>query len=150
MRGNHRVLQINQAQPPSESFDTTYVGNFSDDSPQSFTIQNAGNETLNAILPGLAVAGVSFAQVSGSGTPPDCMFTFSLAPGALCNVGISFLPQAQGALTSTATFTDNNFNGNPATQIVNLSGSGLNWRRDVEFDGCWNGQRLGHRQPDRD
>jgi hypothetical protein len=137
--GNHQVLQINQAQPPSESFDTTYVGNFSDDSPQSFTIQNAGNETLSAILPGLAVAGVNFAQVSGSGTPPDCTFTLSLAPGALCNVGISFLPQVEGALTSTATFTDNNLNGNPAMQIVNLSGSGLNQVETLNLTGAGTG-----------
>jgi sugar lactone lactonase YvrE len=101
--GNHQVLRVTQ----------------------SFTALNVGNQTLSAILPGFAVAGVNFYQVSGTapGVPPDCYYGFSLAPGAGCNASISFIPQIPGLLSSTGTFTDNSLNGNPATQIVALSGT---------------------------
>jgi hypothetical protein len=123
--GNNRVVEVQRSQPPAFSFAATVVGNTSTDSPQSVTIQNIGNQPLNAVTPGLVVGGPNFLQVAGSGTPPDCTGAFALTPGAACNLSISFEPQSVGPLTSTAVFTDNALNASPsATQSVTLQGTG--------------------------
>jgi len=114
-----QVLEIQSSTPPSLSFAATPVGQTS--SPQSFTIQNIGNQPLNAS--GLSI-GANFEQVEGSGTPEECTGSFSLTPGAECNVSISFEPTTVGSITSSAVLTDNALNGNPATQSVTLSGTG--------------------------
>jgi hypothetical protein len=134
-----QIQKINQAQLPSVSFDTTYVGFTSDDSPQSFTVLNVGNQTLNAIGPGLVVTGPNFIQVAGTGTPADCSATFSLAPGADCNLSTSFTPQIEGLLASTAALTDNNLNGAPATQSIPLSGGALNQVETLNLTGAGTG-----------
>ena len=113
-----QVLEIQSSTPPSLSFAATPVGQTS--SPQSFTIQNIGNQPLNAS--GLSI-GANFEQVEGSGTPEECTGSFSLTPGAECNVSISFEPTTVGSITSSAVLTDNALNGNPATQSVTLSGT---------------------------
>jgi sugar lactone lactonase YvrE len=136
---NSRVVELNRSQPPSLSFQSTNVGYASTDSPQSFTAQNIGNQTLSAILPGFAVAGTNFYQVSGSGTPIDCLYNFSLTPGATCNASISFIPQVGGSLTSTAVFTDNALNANPATQSVSLSGFAFNATETLNLTGAGTG-----------
>jgi hypothetical protein len=96
-------------------FASTAVRSTSTDSPQSVTIENIGNQSLNAIAPGLMI-GTNFAQVAGTGTPADCTSSFALAPGATCNLSISFEPVASGPLQSAAVLTDNSLNGNPTTQ----------------------------------
>jgi hypothetical protein len=64
-------------------------------------------------------------QVPGSGTPADCTSSFSLTPGARCNLSIVFAPQVAGTIKGTATFTDNALNRTPsASQSVNLRGIG--------------------------
>jgi hypothetical protein len=98
------------------------VGSTSSDSPQSVKIQNIGNQPLSAVTPGLNI-GANFQQVPGSGTPTDCTPSFSLAPGASCNLSISFIPQTAGALQSTAVLTDNTLNATSATQTMTLSGT---------------------------
>src|SRR5208337_4945299 len=87
--GNH-VVEVPPAQPPTLSFASTAGGSTSSDSPQSVPVQNIGNQPLNAINPGLVVSGTNFLQVAGSGTPADCTSGFSLAPGASCNLSVSF------------------------------------------------------------
>ncbi len=121
---NH-VVEVQRAQPPTLSFASTMAGSTSSDSPQSVTIQNVGNQPLNAVTPGLVIGGPNFLQVAGSGTPADCTSSFSLAPGATCNLSISFEPQSVGNLTAAATFTDNAFNKiPPASQSIGLQGIG--------------------------
>jgi sugar lactone lactonase YvrE len=121
-----RSLEVQRSQPPALTFASTAVGSTSSDSPQSVTIQNIGNQSLNAITPGLVVGGPNFLQVAGSGTPLDCASSFALTPGATCNLSISFEPQSAGNLTSTATFTDNTLNTNPsASQGIALQGTGV-------------------------
>jgi len=121
--GHSHVLEVQSTLPPSLSFESTPVGNTSN--PQSVTIQNIGNQTLNAVTPGLGVTGPNFAQVAGSGTPADCTTSFALTPGASCNLSISFEPQSVGNLSSTATFTDNTLNTTPsASQSITLQGTG--------------------------
>jgi streptogramin lyase len=116
------LLEVNGAQPPSLNFGIVAVGSTS--VPQSVTIQNVGNQPLNAIAPGLIV-GKNFLQVAGSGTPADCNSSFSLASGATCNLSIVFAPQVVGTIHGTATFTDNALNTVPsANQMVPLQGTG--------------------------
>jgi sugar lactone lactonase YvrE len=122
------VFFISYAQLPSPSFASTNIGSTSSDSPETVTITNVGNQPLTAVTPGLVVTGPNFVQVAGSGTPEDCGTGFSaapLAPGASCNLSISFEPQAAGALTSTAVFTDNTLNVSPSGQTITLSGQGV-------------------------
>jgi hypothetical protein len=124
--GNSRVLKVQRSQPPTMSFATTVDGSTSSDSPQSVTIQNIGNQPLNAIAPGLIVGGPNFAQVAGPGTPADCTSSFLLTPGASCDLSISFTPQSVGDLTAAATLTDNALNTIPsAIQSIALQGKGL-------------------------
>ena len=119
-----RVVEVNGSQAPSFAFGSINVGSSS--STQTVTLQNIGNQRLSAILSGFAVGAPNFYQISGSGTPPDCLYNFSLTPGATCDANIIFEPQIAGnPLTSTAVFTDNTLNGSPATQTVNLSGTGV-------------------------
>ncbi len=120
------IQLIQRSQPPSFSFASTAVGSTSTDSPQSVVIQSTGNQPLDAIAPGLVVTGPNFVQVSGSGTPEDCTSSFTLTPGATCNLSLNFEPQSGGPLTGTAVFTDNALNSNPATQSITLSGTGTN------------------------
>jgi hypothetical protein len=123
--GNNQMVEVNRSQPPPLSFASTTIGGTSTDSPQSFTIQNIGNQPLDAVSPGLVVTGPNFVKVAGSGTPADCTSTFALTPGASCNVSISFEPQSAGPLSSTAVITDNVLNASPsASQTIALAGTG--------------------------
>jgi sugar lactone lactonase YvrE len=131
---NNRVVKVQRSQPPSLSFAATNVGGTSSDSPQSVTAQNIGNQTLNAVTPGLVVTGPNFLQVAGSGTPTDCTSTFALTPGGSCNLSISFEPQSVGPLTSTAVFTDNALNASPsAHQSIALAGTGTQDTQTISF-----------------
>ena len=121
---NELVLKLNFSQPPSLSFGNATIGNPSPDSPQAVTLQNLGNQPLNAAAPGLTI-GANFQQSPGPGTPADCTATFALAPGASCNLSISFVPQAPGNLKGSAVLTDNAMNIAGATQSIGLSGSGI-------------------------
>jgi len=130
---NHRVLKLQRSQPPTLSFQETPVNGTSSDSPQSIEIENIGNATLAAIAPGLVV-GANFVQGPGSGTLPDCAADFLLAPGAGCNLSISFMPQSAGDLESAAVLTDNSLNGNPAMQSIVLKGTGTALTQTITFD----------------
>jgi hypothetical protein len=117
------LKELARSHPPALSFATTGVGNTSSDSPKSVQIQSIGNQSLSAAGSGLTVS-ANFDQVDGSGTPEDCTTSFSLAPGAECNISISFEPTAAGDLTGTVTLTDNASNNSAATQSIQLSGTG--------------------------
>ncbi len=130
------VFLINFAQLPSVSFADTNIGSTSSDSPETVTITNVGNLPLTATAPGLVVTGPNFALVAGSGGPEDCGDGFSaapLAPGASCNLNISFTPQATGILTSTAVFTDDALNVSSASQSIPLQGTGLQTSQTITF-----------------
>jgi sugar lactone lactonase YvrE len=135
--GHSRVVEVQRGQPPTLSFASTPAGSTSADSPQSVTIQNIGTQPLNTFTPGLAVGGPNFLQVAGSGTPADCTSTFSLSPGATCNVSISFEPQTVGSLVSSATFADNALNApvssTSSTQILALQGTATQGSQTITF-----------------
>ena len=114
------------------SFSESSVGNVSGDSPESVTLQNIGNQALDALNPGLAFTNPSFYQVPGSGTPADCTTTFSLAAGATCNTSIDFDPLTSGLATSSpfevfgsAIFEDNSLNNTASFQYFELTGQSL-------------------------
>ncbi len=119
---NHnQVLGLQRSQAPALNFPTTPVNQASD--PLSITVENVGNQQLNALEGGFSMPR-NFEQVAGSGTPPDCTSTFSLAPGTSCNLSISFDPTQTGLIQGTAEGKDNSLNRNPATQLITLTGTG--------------------------
>jgi len=128
------VVEVERAQAPSLTFAATAVGHTSSDSPQAVTIQNIGNQPLNAIAPGLVVTGPNFLQVGGSGSPVDCNSGFALAPGATCNLSLSFKPQGASPPPSTAVFTDNSLNISPSTsQTITMQVAGTQGSQTINF-----------------
>ena len=138
---NNRVVEVQRLQPPAFSFATTAVGSTSTDSPQSVRVQNIGNQLLEAVPPGLSI-GANFTQVAGSGSPTDCNSSFSLAPGASCNLSVSFIPQTAGSIVSSAIFTDNALNAAAASQSVALQGTATQGSQTITF-GALSNQALG-------
>jgi len=119
---NHsQVLELQRSQAPALNFPATPVNQTSN--PLSITVENVGNQQLNALEGGFSMPR-NFEQVAGSGTPPDCTSTFSLAPGTSCNLSISFTPTTTGAIQGTAEGKDNSLNRNPATQLIIVTGTG--------------------------
>jgi sugar lactone lactonase YvrE len=129
---HNQVVELGRGQPPSLSFATTAPGDTSGDSPQSVTIENIGNAPLTAAS--LSVA-ANFAQVPGTGTPADCTASFSLAPGASCDLSISFTPQTTGSFQGSVVLTDNALNENPAKQSIALAGSSRQISQTITFTG---------------
>jgi len=144
-RINNRVVEMQRSQTPALSFASTAVGNTSTDSPQSVTAQNIGNQLLQSYPPGLTI-GRSFVLAAGSGTFADCTTTFALAPGASCNLSVSFTPQTAGNLLSSATFVDNALNApansTSAAQSVALQGAATQGNQTITF-GALSNQSLG-------
>jgi sugar lactone lactonase YvrE len=119
---NPGVVELPFSQPPTLTFATTAVGSISSDSPQLVTVQNVGNQTLAALTPGLSIP-ANFTQVTGS--PADCTTSFSLIPGASCELSINFTPLSVATFSIAAILTDNALNASPsATQSITLQGTG--------------------------
>ncbi len=88
---------------------------------QSVTLTNTGNAsmTITSVVLGGANAG-DFAEVApSSGT--NCVGLSTLTAGSSCVVAATFTPTAIGSRSATITITDN---ATPATQVINLSGTG--------------------------
>src|SRR5208282_2476197 len=108
-------------------FAESSVGDLSGDSPLSVLFQNIGNQTLSAIAPGLVFADPNFSQTPGPGTvgtPADCTASFSLLPGAACNLSVNFDPMSTGTATGYADFYDNNLNNSASIQVFPFAGTG--------------------------
>jgi hypothetical protein len=86
--------------------------------PQTITLYNGGNETLN--VSGLALSGSSTFSI-GTLASGNCTATTTLAPGALCQVQLGFLSANPGDFTGTLTLTTNSLNQTAATQTVALT-----------------------------
>ena len=126
-----QVFEENFSQPPSFDFGEQA---FSDCcATQSVTIENVGNAKL--IEAGLSFAGdPDFAIQSGGGIPPDCNATTSLTPGAGCNLSIYFDPGKAASRGGAATLTNNSLNARPATQVIALSGAGIQFPITLSFN----------------
>jgi len=133
--GNNQVLKEDFADPPSLSFVSTAVGATSADSPKTVTLENNGNAPLILPVPAsgnnpsigadysLSTSSQSDCPVLNSGSASGAI----LAPGAACELPVSFAPTVLGSLTEPLVLTDNNLNaGGPSytTQTIELSGTG--------------------------
>ena len=132
---NFGVTEWKLSSPPSLSFATTKVGSTSSDSPQTVTVENAGNADLefqypaSGTNPGISAnftlnsSGASACPETTPGSPEMA----TLAAGQSCLLPISFSPTAVGALTGSLTMKDNS-GANPdtgwTTQTISLSGTG--------------------------
>ena len=97
----YTMTELKASEPATLNFGKVAVGSTS--APQSVTIQNIGNQPLNAAAPGLVI-GANFQQVPGPGSPADCTASFALAPGASCNLSIVFAPQTTGKISRHSYF----------------------------------------------
>ena len=131
---SHDVIsEIRRAQAPFLTFATTAVGAVSSDSPQVLTIGNSGNTPLPFIRL-LLEPDPNFTREPGLGTPVDCALSFSLAPGATCDLSISFTPTEDGLLNGTVVLNDNTLNAPTlATQIISLVGTGTRSGASINF-----------------
>ena len=108
--------------PPSLTYATTNDGSTSTDSPKSLEIINSGNQPLT--VSSLTIS-ADFAQQTTSGSFADCGNSFTLAPGASCNLSINFVPVDGGLIQGYAALTDDTGNNPSTAQSIGLSGTGL-------------------------
>ena len=116
------VAKLDFADPPALTYASLHVGAIG--TPQAVTASNDGNAALNFTSSGLT-APTDFSQVSGSGTPPDCVSSGTVVAGASCDLSISFSPLSTGAHAEVFVLTDNDLNVSAAMQSIALSGTGL-------------------------
>jgi sugar lactone lactonase YvrE len=119
--GSDRIRKVDQADPPSLSFDPTNVGATSSDSPQTVKIGNIGNQPLafsnNPSYPSGFPVNSADTALCSSGA--------SLNPGTNCDVSMSFIPTAVGNNSGSVLLTDNTLNISGAMQAIPLSGTGI-------------------------
>jgi large repetitive protein len=118
----NRIDEVQQSQPPAFNFGSLAVETVS--APQSVTVQNIGNQPLNAS--GLSVSGSNFEQVEGTTSLQYCYSNISLAGGAGCTLSVIFWPPSTGSFSGSAVLTDNTSNSTSASQTIKLTGSGTN------------------------
>ncbi|MHB8389384.1 MAG: NHL domain-containing protein [Acidobacteriaceae bacterium] len=99
-------------------FPNTNVGATS--ATQALTLANIGNEPLN--LASLITA-TDFPLQSASTCTVTANNAQTLASGDACDLAYAFQPTISGALSETATLTDNNLNGTNAVQTISFSGT---------------------------
>jgi hypothetical protein len=114
------ISKLDYADAPSLSYSSTTVSSSS--SPQSVTVENIGNGNLTFGAGGLS-APTDYIQVAGSGAPPDCAGSGTVAANATCNLSIEFHPTTTGSLSESFVLTDNSLNTEAGTQSIALSGS---------------------------
>ncbi|MDR3735647.1 MAG: MBG domain-containing protein, partial [Acidobacteriaceae bacterium] len=126
------ISLYNNSTPPTVSFPTsTTVGTTdSTDGTKTVTISNNGN--LDLVFPAPITgtnASISAGFTQGnSETCPNLSTTSSpatLTAGSSCTYIVSFTPTAAGSTSGSLVLTNNNLNGNSATQSIPLSGTGL-------------------------
>lgn len=96
-------------------FGSQEVGSTS--TPDTLTVESIGTANLN--ISSIAISGTEFVITGGSCNPSGQV----LAPGAVCNMFITFTPSASGARSASLTIMDNAA-GSPQT-VVPLSGTGI-------------------------
>jgi sugar lactone lactonase YvrE len=129
---NDGISEINRAAVPITKFASTTVGSVSSDSPRTVIIGNGGNTSLSFTRV-LWEPNPNFTLETGDGTPPDCSSGLSLAPGAICDLSISFTPTEDGVLSSTVVLNDNNLNAPLATQMPSFEGAGTPGGPAIDF-----------------
>ena len=114
------ISKLELADPPSLAFATTAADQTSTDSPQTVTLENAGNTELT-------VAGLSYPIDFPQAAAPSnaCTNRTSLGAGQGCNLAIDFTPLTVGSLNEVVTLTDNTLNVNGSQQEIAVSGTGV-------------------------
>jgi sugar lactone lactonase YvrE/uncharacterized membrane protein len=113
---NNSIDKLDFADAPSLSFANTVVGSTS--SPQTVTVENVGNASLDFFAISYPA---NFPESSQETT--DCKATTALSENQSCTLTIDFSPLTTGSLTGLLVLTDNALNGAPATQDISLSGT---------------------------
>ena len=132
--GGNQVLKMDMADAPSLSFAATTVGTKSPDSPQTITVANIGNATLNFPIPATGnnpSTATNFTLNSGGASAcPELtsgsLTVGTLAAGATCQLPVSFIPVTGGSISGSLALTDSNLNAAApgyATQSLKLSGT---------------------------
>lgn len=82
------------------------------------SIYNGGNAPLTVSQ--FSLSGEAFTVESSQ--PNDCASGTVLAPGALCNVSVTFAPAHPGTFTGTIAIQSNSLNGANVAQTIHLAG----------------------------
>jgi len=136
--GTGNIYKFDASDAPSLSFATTTVGSTSTDSPQTVTLTNYGSAALtftkptsgnNPSLGGTTPTSYTLSSTGATACPLLTTSTSTstpqtLAAGASCVLPVSFTPTATSN-AATLTIADNVLNVNTATQVINLSGTGV-------------------------
>ena len=120
------VYEVNRTQTAGLVFSATSIGSTS--TAQTITVSNNGNQALT--VTSLAVA-ANFIQEPSAGT--DCSSSTNLSSGGQCLIAVAFTPMQSGMLNGTLTLIDNALNNLSSTQLVQLSGSGLQLAQMITF-----------------
>jgi sugar lactone lactonase YvrE len=113
------LYEIPRSQPPAFVHNAVVGSSYT----QSTTVQNIGNATLTGSFSLTNTA--DFSVAAGSGTPPDCPDSFTLASNEECNLSVNFAPQSTGPVTGSLVVADNSPSVTGTTQTIALAGTGV-------------------------
>lgn len=125
------VQMVTRTAATALAFASTNVGSTSSDSPQTVTIQNAGNTALQFPVPSSGKnpsVPANFAWNTASTCTQTSTRAITLAAGSSCTIAIDFKPTSAGNISGNVVLTDNNNNAaSPAytTQSIPVSGVGI-------------------------
>jgi sugar lactone lactonase YvrE len=115
---SNKITKIDIVDPPSLSFPNTNVGSSS--AAQDVTVENRGNATLTFSHT------IPYGDFTLQGPHTTCIPGEQvLTVDATCIFGIQFAPLTSGPQSGTVVMTDNAFYGQPATQTILTSGTGI-------------------------
>jgi len=128
------MYELERSQTPSLTFATTEVGATSSDSPQTVTVFNGGNATLNFTVPSSGdnpSYPTNFPENSSDSNL--CTSATPLLVAGSCDVSVDFTPTVSGYLTANVVLMDNNLNESRITQSINVSGTGELTAQTITF-----------------
>jgi hypothetical protein len=127
------VIELDISDPPALNFATTAIGQTSNDSPRTVTIENIGNTTAYTPPPSAGTnPSISAGFVLNTGTSSACptvsagSSTGTLVVGASCEFSVSFSPVSAGTDNGAIVLTYAGANdppGNYRTETIALSGT---------------------------
>lgn len=127
-----QFLEVPRGSLPPLSFEDTYIGELSSDSPRNITVGNVGNEQLT--FAGGEIQNPSFPRGFPETVVPDgCRPFISVQPGSTCGVSVSFAPFAAGTAQANVTLLDNSLNQFLTAQNIPVRGQGLKLLQTVTF-----------------
>jgi len=116
------LRELLRPQPTAFDFGSVTVDTIS--SLLSTTVQNIGNATLNFYGDEFTGSG-EYRIAAGSGTPPDCDDSLTLASSAECNVSVEFIPESAGTKTGSLILQNDSGNATDAMPAIALTGRGV-------------------------